>query len=46
MLAAVADGNDGATDLPAVAGLLQTLTKVQQLGYGDDDIAAAALPEL
>ena len=45
MLAAVAD-QAVATDLPAVEGLIATLSAVQLSGHGDDDISAAAIPEL
>lgn len=45
MLAAIKDDNATAK-LPAVEGLVETLTATQNLGHGDDDIAAAALTAL
>ena len=45
MLAAVAD-QAVPTYLPAVEGLIATLSAVQQAGHGDEDISAAAIPEL
>ena len=45
MLAAV-HNDDAARELPAVAGLIETLTTAQNSGFGDFDIAAAAISEL